>query len=66
MKKNIKPLMSVKHDFVDSLDEFIQAAVMLHLSVKSALELGQIGEKLRPVIEARVAAFDKAYLRDEA
>lgn len=28
-KKDIKPLMSVKHDFVDSLDNFTQQVIML-------------------------------------
>lgn len=64
-KKNVKPLFAVKHDFVDSLDRFCETAVVLHQAVSTALELGQIGDNVRPVIEEKLQAFERAMMTTE-
>ena len=59
-KPDPKPLFAVKHDFVDSLDRFLEEVTMFRQAVKYALDLGQIQTPAREVIAERLAALDKA------
>ncbi len=61
-KKPIRPLFDVKHDFVDSLDAFIQQAINLQLAVKTALDLNQVAEPCAKQLRERIAAFETATL----
>lgn len=63
-KELAKPIFAVKHDFVDSLDAFLQEAVSFHQAVQTALELGQVSDTVRPVLEARLKAFARAMMTD--
>lgn len=67
-KKQPPPLFAVKHDFVDSLDAFIQASIMLHNAVTSALSLTNPGQPLpngvRDILQERALAWSKATLTD--
>jgi len=64
-KKNVKPLFEVKHDFIDSFEAFIQASMMLYLSVRSALDLGAIKGHAASNLRERVVAWEAATLPDQ-
>ena len=61
-KPTPKPLFDVKFDFIDSLNEFVQQVIMLNGAVGSTLELGQVSDKMAPILKERVAALEKAML----
>lgn len=67
-KSEAKPLFAVKHDFVDSLDAFIQASMMLHNAITTVLSLTKPGdpipESVRDLLKDRVDAWEKATLTD--
>lgn len=60
-----KPIFSLKEDFKDSLDHFCMQAIMLEQAVRTALELGQIGDKAKPIIEKHLADFRAAMVSDD-
>ena len=63
-KKTPRPLMAVKHDFVDSLDAFIQAAVMLHQAVTSLISMGAVTGTAANSLQERADAFERAFLTE--
>ncbi len=63
-KIETKPLFSLKGDFTDSLDKFCQEAIMFQQAVGSAIELGQVSDKARPILQERLDAFRKAMVED--
>lgn len=64
-KKTAPPLFSVKHDFVSSLDQFIDAAMLLSQAIGTALELGAIDERLAPKIKEKLEAFNKSMMTED-
>lgn len=68
-KEKPKPLFSLKHDFLDSLEEFIQASMMLHNAVKTVLDYGAPGQPIpdsvKEMLRERIAAWEKATLSDQ-
>lgn len=59
-KEPAKPLFSVKHDFVDALDNVCHEAIMLMQSVDAALELGNLIEPLHSRLAERSRAMRAA------
>lgn len=68
-KKTPPPLFAVKHDFVDSMDAFIQASMMLHNAITTVLGLVKPGQPLpdsvRSLLQERADAWEKATLSDQ-
>lgn len=64
-RKPAKPLFSLKADFLDSLENFCQSAIMLEQQVRSALELGCIDPRVKDLVEKRLDAFRAAMISDE-
>jgi hypothetical protein len=64
-KPTPKPLLAVKHDFVDSLDEFLTKAIFLQQVVRQALDLGCIkNDAIADMVQARLIEFERALLSD--
>jgi len=63
-KEEPKPLFSLKHDFYESLDAVTQQGIMLIQAIEHALDLGQVNERVAPIIRERLDAFRKALLTD--
>lgn len=65
-KETPKPLFTVKHDFVDSLDAFIQASIMQNNAISTVLSLTKPGdpmpESVRALLKERSDAWEKATL----
>lgn len=59
-KKKIKPLFDVKHDFIDSLDAFIDAVNMLYMAVDAAIDLDQIKAPASAMIKQRLDNLNAA------
>ena len=68
-KETPKPLFSVKHDFVDSMEAFIQASMMLHNALKTVLDYGApdkpLPESVVAMLRERCEAWEKATLSDQ-
>lgn len=68
-KEKPKPLFSVKHDFMDSLEAFIQASMMLENAISTALSLTKPGEPLpeavRTLLQERANAWRAATLSND-
>lgn len=65
-KAEPKPLFAVKHDFVESLDEFIQRAINLNSMVEMALAGGHLQDPLLSRLREAHEAFERAALtRDD-
>jgi tRNA A37 threonylcarbamoyladenosine synthetase subunit TsaC/SUA5/YrdC len=52
-----KPLFAVKHDFVESLDAFVQATMTLHQIVSTVIDLDQV--KSEPILAKLREANDR-------
>jgi len=63
--KDVKPMMPLKHDFVASLDRFINEAGLLADAVESALQLGAVNDRARKLVEDRIKAFQRARWGEE-
>lgn len=67
-KKTPPPLFAVKFNFIDSLDAFIQASMMLHNSITTILSLTKPGDPIpddvRKMLKERADAWEKATLTD--
>ena len=64
-KPDPKPLFSVKADFHQSLDNFVQEAMNLHTVAKQLLSLGVVKEcATAELLHKRIAAFEKAMSGD--
>lgn len=59
-KDTPKPLFAVKHDFVDSLDRFIQEVVSLRLALDQALQLNLVQAPAKDILEERLKALGTA------
>ena len=65
-KEALKPLFSVKHDFVESLDHFAQASITFLQAVETALQLGQVKEgPAKDLLQEQVKAFRAALTSDD-
>lgn len=64
-KPDPKPLFSVKHDFVDSLDNFIQKVVMLRNAAHTLCDIGGLPDKAKQILSEQVAELDKAMMSNE-
>lgn len=66
-KDPAKPLLSLKHDFYDSVNNTIQEAIMLLQAVDFVLKYG--GDRLPPEgkkeLETRAAAFRAAVFNED-
>lgn len=60
-KDPAKPLFEVKNDFVDSLAQASQEAIMLHQALKMALDRDMIPGEVGKVLKERHAAFAAAF-----
>lgn len=63
-EKVTKPIFEVKHDFVDSLDALLHEALNFYQAVQTAIELGQVSDKVKPILQERVDAFRKKLSAD--
>lgn len=59
-KREPKPLIPLKSDFVLSLDRFVHEAGMLADAVETALKLGAVQGSVAKMLSERVAIFKKA------
>ena len=59
-KPKPKPLFSVKFDFVDSLDNFIQEAVLLRQVLMQSIDLDLVQEPAKGMLTERLAALANA------
>lgn len=57
-KPAVRPLLSVKFEFVDSLDAMMTQILMLHQVLETALDLGQVAEPSAAKLKERLAALD--------
>lgn len=57
-----KPLFGLKHDFYDSLDNFIQYSINLHQMARSLLDLNVVPDKLKPMLQEKVDALETAMM----
>lgn len=67
-KKNVKPLMAVKHDFVDSLDNFVQKTILLQQVCRSIADERlnpTLPKPLRDALVERMADFEQAFMSEE-
>lgn len=64
-RKNVKPLFELKGDFIDSLENFCQAAIMLHQQVQKAVDLGAVDESVKPLLVERLNAFRAAMISED-
>jgi hypothetical protein len=58
--KEIKPLFPLKHEFVDALDRYTQAALMLRQAVRFALRTATLDPVIKKELQAVAEAFDIA------
>jgi len=64
-KEAPKPLLNVKHDFVDALDNFIGKLSILVQAIETAISLDQIGGAAKPIVREALDEFRAAlYGRD--
>lgn len=60
-KEELKPFFSVKHDFTESLDEYIRQGELLSNLVRELLKPHSvIPESAATVLRERLEAYDKA------
>jgi len=64
-KSTPKPLMAVKHDFVDSLDEAVQQSVFLISTIEALLNTGAIQGEPAQILRDAVDDFRAAISADE-
>lgn len=64
--KDIKPLFPLKHEFVDSLDRYTQAALMMRQAIGFALRAEKIDLLIKGEFQKVADAFDAASRGDAA
>jgi len=64
-KKAFKPLFAVKHDFVESMDNFIQVSLNLYQAAKTAVDLGKLSGPAADRLKECMAEWEKATLPDD-
>lgn len=55
--KTFKPLLATKHDFVDSLDNVIQQAILLDQALRMLLDRGGLKPEITALLQERMEAF---------
>lgn len=64
-KKEIKPLLATKHDFVDALDNVVQEAINIVTICEQLIEMGQIKKpELADMLKERVTRFRSSIFTD--
>ncbi|RJO72823.1 MAG: hypothetical protein C4523_02310 [Myxococcales bacterium] len=63
-KKDVKPLFAVKHDFVDSLDAFVQEVIMFRGAVSNVLVTGGVSGDAAKTLREAIAALDKTMMSE--
>lgn len=64
-KDPIKPLFPLKHEFVESLDAYTQAAGNLASAIGIVLRGGDLKPAVAAIIKERLDAFDAARSNDQ-
>lgn len=64
-KTPAKPILATVHDFKDSLDALLHQSMMFHQAVQSALELEQVSDRARPLLQERADAFKAALMQPD-
>lgn len=64
-KKEVRPLSAVSYELVDSMERARGAALSLYQAVSSAIELGGVSERVKPILERELAKFREAFIGDE-
>lgn len=65
-KKDLKPLLATKHDFVESLDNVVQQSINIITTCEQLIEMEQIKTPgLAAMLQERVTAFRAAIFNDE-
>lgn len=64
-KKQPKPLFPLKTEFYDSLDNFAHQAGMLADMCRQMIKMDAVNEKLKPMLQERLDAFQAARMSDE-
>jgi hypothetical protein len=65
IKKDVKPLNAMRHDFVAALENVTQQSIMFLTAVETAARHGRMGESTRDVLEKQAASFRKALFGED-
>jgi len=55
------PILPIKHQFVDALDNFINESLLLFTAVESALKAGAFDKRFASIITERLAKWRAAW-----